>query len=79
MTDDLEYKPLTSKTLPARLKNLVSVTSLIGKQSEEWKVTEVGDGNLNLVFVVRGKEASLIVKQALPYAVSYTHLRAHET
>ena len=67
MKDDLEYEPLTSKTLPDRLKNLASVTSLIGKQTEEWKVTEVGDGNLNLVFVVHGKEASLIVKQALPY------------
>ena len=67
MKDNLEYVALTSKTLPDRLKNLASVTSLIGKQSEEWTVTEVGDGNLNLVFVVRGKEASLIVKQALPY------------
>ena len=67
MKDDLEYEPLTSETLPERLKNLESVTSLIGNKSEEWKVTEVGDGNLNLVFVVEGKQASLIVKQALPY------------
>ena len=64
MKDDLEYEPLTSETLPERLKNLESVTSLIGNKSEEWKVTEVGDGNLNLVFVVEGKQASLIVKQA---------------
>jgi len=67
MKDDLEYEPLTSKTLPDRLKNLGSVTSLIGQKTEEWKVAEVGDGNLNLVFVVQGKEASLVVKQALPY------------
>jgi len=67
MKDDFEYEALTAKTLPDRLKKLVSITALIGEQSEEWKVTEVGDGNLNLVFVVRGKEASLIVKQALPY------------
>ena len=67
MKDDLEYEPLTPETLPGRLKNLESVTSLIGNKSEEWKVTEVGDGNLNLVFVVEGKQASLIVKQALPY------------
>ena len=45
MKDDLEYEPLTSETLPERLKNLESVTSLIGNKSEEWKVTEVGDGN----------------------------------
>ena len=52
MKNDLEYEPLTPETLPGRLKNLESVTSLIGNKSEEWKVTEVGDGNLNLVFVV---------------------------
>ena len=28
---------------------------------------EVGDGNLNAVFIVRGEAGSLIVKQALPY------------
>lgn len=28
---------------------------------------EIGDGNLNLVFRVRGQDGSLIVKQALPY------------
>ena len=54
MKDDLEYEPLNSKPLPERLKNLESVTSLIGNTSEEWKGTEVGDGYLNLVFVVEG-------------------------
>ena len=29
-------------------------------------VDEVGDGNLNLVFRVRGPDSSVIVKQALP-------------
>ena len=67
MRDDLEYEPLTPKTLPERLKNLDSITSLIGKEAQEWRVTEVGDGNLNLVFVVEGKSATIIVKQALPY------------
>jgi len=67
MRDDLAYEPLTPKTLPERLKNLDSITSLIGKEAQEWRVTEVGDGNLNLVFVVEGKSATIIVKQALPY------------
>ena len=66
MKDDLEYEPLTSKTLPDRLKNLASVTSLIGKQTEEWKVTEVGDGNLNLVFVVHPKEPNFPSDQREP-------------
>jgi hypothetical protein len=32
-----------------------------------WTVREVGDGNLNLVFIVEGDAGSVIVKQALPY------------
>eukprot|EP00624_Nannochloropsis_granulata_P003290 evm.model.NODE_26705_length_16864_cov_26.966438.3 len=30
-------------------------------------VTEVGDGNLNFVFLVEGPETTVVVKQALPY------------
>ena len=30
-------------------------------------VREVGDGNLNLVFIVEGPAGGLVVKQALPY------------
>jgi 5-methylthioribose kinase len=33
-----------------------------------WRVREVGDGNLNLVFIVESDSGSLVVKQALPYA-----------
>lgn len=34
---------------------------------EEWKVSEVGDGNLNMVFIVEGTHKTIIVKQALPW------------
>ena len=33
----------------------------------DWKVREVGDGNLNLVFVVEGPKSGVVLKQALPY------------
>src|SRR5262249_49277798 len=33
-----------------------------------WRVREVGDGNLNLVFIAESDSGSLVVKQALPYA-----------
>lgn len=36
--------------------------------NEPLECDEIGDGNLNLVFRVRGAGKSLIVKQALPYA-----------
>ncbi|WP_052122449.1 S-methyl-5-thioribose kinase [Chelonobacter oris] len=32
-----------------------------------WKVKEIGDGNINLVFIVSGTKKSIIVKQAIPY------------
>ena len=32
-----------------------------------WNIEEVGDGNLNLVFLVRGPDSGFAVKQALPY------------
>ena len=40
MRDDLAYEPLTPKTLPERLKNLDSITSLIGKEAQEWRVKD---------------------------------------
>ena len=32
-----------------------------------WSISEVGDGNLNLVFIVKGDAGGVAVKQALPY------------
>ncbi|EFJ49529.1 hypothetical protein VOLCADRAFT_42791, partial [Volvox carteri f. nagariensis] len=34
---------------------------------ESWRVKEVGDGNINFVFILEGPAGSLCVKQALPY------------
>ncbi|KXZ55583.1 hypothetical protein GPECTOR_2g1133 [Gonium pectorale] len=34
---------------------------------ESWSVREVGDGNINFVFIVEGPSGSLCIKQALPY------------
>lgn len=36
--------------------------------TSDWRIKEVGDGNLNLVFIVESGSGSLVVKQALPYA-----------
>ncbi|WP_425429439.1 S-methyl-5-thioribose kinase [Domibacillus antri] len=50
-----------------------SAVSLVKKlglfaESETLSSREIGDGNLNYVFHIKGKEKSVIVKQALPYA-----------
>ena len=60
------YAPLTPDTLPARLGALPALTDRIGAP-DGWTIREVGDGNLNLVFIVSGAGGGVIVKQALPY------------
>ena len=52
-----DYQALTPETLPARLAGLSLLTDRVGP-AESWQVEEVGDGNLNLVFIVRGVQGS---------------------
>lgn len=67
MNAALEYEALTVESLPERLSGVAILTSRVGPDSAGWQVQEVGDGNLNLVFIVSGPEGTVIVKQALPY------------
>jgi 5-methylthioribose kinase len=60
------YEALTVDTLAARLGGIAALRDVLGEPAG-WDVREVGDGNLNLVFIVRSGGAGLIVKQALPY------------
>jgi 5-methylthioribose kinase len=62
-----DYVALTVASLPQRLAGVSAISGAIGGQAERWDVKEVGDGNLNLVFIVRGDAGAVIVKQALPY------------
>lgn len=61
------FQALAVDTLPVRLAAVEALTSRIGADAARWKVQEVGDGNLNLVFIVTGDKGAAIVKQALPY------------
>jgi len=61
------YYPLTPESLPLRLGQLAAVACRLGHDFSQWEVQEVGDGNLNLVFIVTGPKGSVVVKQALPY------------
>lgn len=63
---DSAYEALKVETLAARLGGVAALREVLG-DPEGWRVREVGDGNLNLVFIVESGEAGLIVKQALPY------------
>ncbi len=61
------YRPQDAGSLPAYLAEQPELRSALGGAPEAWTVEEVGDGNLNLVFKVRGPAGGLAVKQALPY------------
>ena len=61
------YQALTIGTLPQRIGAVPHLAECIGGAPEAWSVHEVGDGNLNLVFIVSGSAGSVVVKQALPY------------
>lgn len=60
------YVALTPDSLPGRLGGLALMRDRLGPP-EGWQVREVGDGNLNLVFIVTGRSGQAVVKQALPY------------
>ena len=67
MTSPQTYEPLTPERLASRLGGLEALTKCLGDAADQWQVEEIGDGNLNLVFLVRGTTGAAIVKQALPY------------
>ena len=61
------YRPLDVESLPPYLAGVPALGERLGGAPSDWQVDEVGDGNLNLVFLVRGPASGLCVKQALPY------------
>lgn len=67
LPDGANYQALTIETLAGRLASVDAVSRRVGPASSEWTVREVGDGNLNLVFIVEGSAGAVVVKQALPY------------
>ena len=61
------YRILDAASLVGFLGGLAEIRGLLGGAPGDWRFSEVGDGNLNLVFIVEGAAGSVCVKQALPY------------
>jgi len=61
------YAPLTEASLRALVAGVPACRELLRGDPADWAIREVGDGNLNLVFIVTSGEAGVVVKQALPY------------
>jgi 5-methylthioribose kinase len=62
-----DYRMLDSAGVVELVAALAPVRQRLGGEPADWQVREVGDGNLNLVFIVRGAAGSACVKQAVPY------------
>lgn len=62
-----EYRILRDQDLRDYLAALSALAAHLGGSPAAWSISEVGDGNLNLVFIVKGTRGGIAVKQALPY------------
>jgi 5-methylthioribose kinase len=67
LTTPDKYTALNPQTVCTYLGCLQALKGLLGGTTSEWTAKEVGDGNLNLVFIVEGPKSAVVVKQALPY------------
>lgn len=61
------YAAVDGSSLAPTLAEIPAVRERLGGGPGDWRIREVGDGNLNLVFIVEGPGAGVVVKQALPY------------
>ncbi|MEH2534647.1 S-methyl-5-thioribose kinase [Bradyrhizobium sp. AZCC 1588] len=62
-----DYRILHEADLRDYLAGLPAIAARLGGDPAAWLISEVGDGNLNLVFIVKGAAGGVAVKQALPY------------
>jgi 5-methylthioribose kinase len=62
-----QYRILHEADLRDYLASPPELAAALGGEPVSWSITEVGDGNLNLVFIVKGARGGVAVKQALPY------------
>ena len=61
------YRILHEADLRDYLARQPAIAAELGGPPQAWSICEVGDGNLNLVFIVKGASGGIAVKQALPY------------
>ncbi len=64
------YKILNNDLIKEYINNTPKVKSLLLNESEsvdKLDISEIGDGNLNFVYIVKNGEKSIIIKQAVPF------------
>jgi len=63
----MTYQALTEASIGPFLASVPVIVDRLGGSPGEWQVREVGDGNLNLVFLLTGPRGGVAAKQALPF------------
>ncbi|KAI3789208.1 hypothetical protein L2E82_01998 [Cichorium intybus] len=61
------FRVLDEKSLREYIKSTPSLASKLGNEVDNLQIKEVGDGNLNFVYIVISPSDSLVIKQAVPY------------
>ncbi|CAH1426081.1 unnamed protein product [Lactuca virosa] len=61
------FRVLDEKSLREYIKATPSLASKLGNEVDNFKIKEVGDGNLNFVYIVISPSGSIVIKQAIPY------------
>ncbi|KAJ0984380.1 hypothetical protein J5N97_002736 [Dioscorea zingiberensis] len=61
------FRALDDKSLLEYIKATPALCAQLGNQLDGISIKEVGDGNLNFVYIVVGPGGSLVIKQAVPY------------
>jgi len=67
LPDYADYTPLEIASVPGSISRYREIAERLGGKKADWSVREVGDGNLNFVYIVEGPAGSVCLKQALPY------------
>jgi 5-methylthioribose kinase len=61
------YERLNEAGVRRWLGEQPSLAARLGGAAETWRIREVSDGNLNVVYIVTGPDGGVCVKQSLPY------------
>jgi len=61
------FYPLDETAVLPYVASLPAVAAILGGSPSEWAAKEVGDGNINFVYIVEGPKGGVVVKQALPF------------
>lgn len=67
VTEASVYRSMDEDALRSWLAATPPLAERLGGAPAAWEIREIGDGNLNLVFIAAGPAGSVITKQALPY------------